>query len=309
MDVTFLITRWIHLGTAILACGMIWTELQVIQPAWNGSPDDSTSSLQRTLAESLAQLIHFLLVASLVSGLAWFALVVWMIEGTTPSLDAIVYLVTQSTARTVLVSTQFGRIWSIHVLLAAALLGVKRGRSAAVLAAFYLGSIAAIGHAGSIPGNEGVALMLADAMHLIAAGLWLGGLVTLVLLLAALKETSATIALPIASHAAKRFSLIGLIAVIFLAVSGTANAAYLVGSWNGLSDNAYGRWVVAKISLFALMLALAATNRFYLMPRWDRPATLVQLNRNIALELMLGLCIVAIVSYLGTMAPGAHHHH
>ena len=66
--------------------------------------------------------------------------------------------------------------------------------------------------------------------------------------------------------------------------------------------------LVAKILLFATMVALAATNRRRLTPQvQDRDASALRtLTRNVALEIVAGIAVVAIVGALGVAIPAVH---
>ena len=223
--------------------------------------------------------------------------------------------------------TQFGFAWELRflfgVLLAACLL-VRRAKSAdapwrviltALLAGAYLGSLAFAGH-----GEEGLGLerylhLAADFLHLTAAGLWLGGLFPLALLLAYLRRFREVTWISVACDAASRFSDLGIVAVGTLLVSGTINAWFLIGGMQDLVGTSYGRLLLLKISLFAAMVCLAGINRQYLLPRLfgdiatDPGSRTVQwLLRSALVEIALGLTVIGIVGVLGIMAPATDMH-
>jgi len=75
----------------------------------------------------------------------------------------------------------------------------------------------------------------------------------------------------------------------------------------------YGRLLMLKLGVFAVMLVFAAVNRFWLTPRLGLAMAngpqldaLRQLTRNSTIEIGLGLAIFAIVGMLGTMHPATH---
>jgi putative copper resistance protein D len=75
----------------------------------------------------------------------------------------------------------------------------------------------------------------------------------------------------------------------------------------------YGRLLLLKIALFAVMLVVAAVNRFWLTPRLasprgsePKPDVLRRLTRNSMIEIALALAIFAIVGVLGTLHPAIH---
>ncbi len=66
--------------------------------------------------------------------------------------------------------------------------------------------------------------------------------------------------------------VVGTLVVVVIIVSGLTNAWLLVGPANvqRLPATLYGRLLIAKLVLFAAMLALAALNRFRLVPDFER---------------------------------------
>ena len=102
----------------------------------------------------------------------------------------------------------------------------------------------------------------------------------------------------------------GYTAVAALVVSGLINGWYLVGSVSALTGSLYGQLLVTKLCLFGGMLALAALNRFWLVPSLMRenaasqPAVLfIRLRRHVLGEQTIGLIVVFVVSLLGMMQP------
>lgn len=68
--------------------------------------------------------------------------------------------------------------------------------------------------------------------------------------------------------------------------------------------------MLLKLGLFGLMLCLAASNRFWLVPALAKAPAIGQsefvlgrLCRHVAAERILGLLVVGIVSLLGTLSP------
>ena len=209
----------------------------------------------------------------------------------------------------VLAHTEFGRLLLCRgvllvVAVAIVLATSRRWLTAmgAVLAALAVVLQAGAAHAAALPLAEGWLPRLAETFHLLAAGLWLGGLVPL---LAALGLSA-----PIPVLAAQRFSRLGTLAVAVLALSALGNAAIWVGSPAALVGTNYGRWVLVKIALFAAMLLLAALNRWRLTPELAGAAPEAarqRLRRSVILEAALGLAIVAAAGVLASTAPPTHH--
>jgi putative copper resistance protein D len=149
-------------------------------------------------------------------------------------------------------------------------------------------------------------------VHLLAAGLWLGGLVPLTWLLERARSPSGAAWISVARDVVPRFSHMGYVAVALLAATGAINTLLLVGSVEALAGTPYGRLLSLKILLFLVMVVLALINRFRLLPRLRREpqpsAPLAALARSVLFEQALGFAVLAVVSVLGTWPPAIHHH-
>jgi putative copper resistance protein D len=186
--------------------------------------------------------------------------------------------------------------------------------TAVILAAAFAGALAWSGHAAGGLGDEAVVHPAADVLHLIAAAAWVGALLPLIVLFAAAGADDGS--LPMARTATVRFSILGIVSVGTLLVTGIVNTYYLAGSVPALLHTDYGRLLLIKIALFLAMVAIAAVNRFRLTPQLLQDASIAasrdalrQLRRNAAIETLAGAIIIAIVAALGTMPPGIHAAH
>ncbi len=178
----------------------------------------------------LAQLRRGLVLATflaLVSGLGWFVFTTASMAGDMSK------VVDMSVLQTMMLATDFGPLWVARFVLTILIAGflVRWPSKPALwlvplLAALLLASLAGTGHARA---SEGGAVHVAsDAAHLLAAGLWLGGLWPLGFAVAASLrgkrgESEATM-----GETLRRFSGIGTIAVAILVASGLVNAWFLV---------------------------------------------------------------------------------
>ena len=83
----------------------------------------------------------------------------------------------------------------------------------------------------------------------------------------------------------------------------------LVGTLDALVGTAYGWIVLAKVSLFAPMLAIGAWNRYRVLPGSGDPATLPvsvsRLARNVRFEAVLGAVVLALAAVLTAISPVA----
>jgi putative copper resistance protein D len=302
--------RAIHFAaTAITTGAMVFREV-VAKPALDS--DQAVAKLIRTQTLMVAWIGLAITVAS---GMVWF-----LFQATSMSGLPLGEAMTSSVLLTVLNQTQFGLVSEIRIVLAiilAACLAYDRFPPADWFApAAALGLTAAIawtGHAGSTLGQTGNLHLTADALHLVAAASWVGGLVSLVILLAAARRHQAVAWPSLARDATMRFSTLGVVSVATLLATGVVNAWILVGSFHALVVTEYGQLLMLKIVVFAAMLVFAAVNRFCLTPRLavssgnePRLEALRQLTRNSAIEIVLGLAIFAIVGLLGTLHPAIH---
>lgn len=100
-----------------------------------------------------------------------------------------------------------------------------------------------------------------DVLHLAAGTLWLGGLVAIGLVLGDLArgDSGAVVLGRFSTWAA------GLLAV--LVVAGTFLAWRIAGSWDALLDSGYGALLLVKVLAALVAVAIAAWNRFALLPR------------------------------------------
>ncbi|MGW9369150.1 copper resistance CopC/CopD family protein [Streptomyces xanthophaeus] len=102
--------------------------------------------------------------------------------------------------------------------------------------------------------QPGIAMPV-DILHLLAVAAWLGGLAALLL---ALHKVPG-----IERSAVRRFSTVALVSVTVLAVTGVYQAWRQLGSWSALTGTDYGRLLLLKIGLVAVLLAIA-----YLSRKW-----------------------------------------
>ena len=218
----------------------------------------------------------------------------------------------------VMLGTSFGRVWCWHLFFALVLIGAClvprvswRMPAILVLSLLLLVSLGWVGHAVEGQGAARLVHQINQMVHLLAAGLWLGGLVPLAWLLAR-AQSRGEAWMSVARDVVPRFSQMGYAAVALLAATGTVNALLLVGNAEALVGTPYGRLLSVKILLFLAMVAVALFNRFRLLPRLQREAkasaTAAALARSVLYEQGLGFAILMVVSVLGTWPPAIHHH-
>lgn len=110
----------------------------------------------------------------------------------------------------------------------------------------------------------------ADAAHLIAGAVWLGGLVALLSLLRFRRRRDDVVG---AGDAVARFSGLAGATLAAVMVAGLALGWIEVGGLEALRSTTYGRLLMAKVAVVGLVVAGAAWNRFRLVPVLGRLAT------------------------------------
>lgn len=180
-----------------------------------------------------------------------------------------------------------------------------------VLGAAAVASLAWSGHGAATQGPGSLLHLVADILHLLAAGVWIGALVAFALLLRA--KPFSTPEAQALHGALAGFSGVGSAVVATLVLTGLVNSWFLVGlqGLERLATTGWGVLMLAKLGVFAAMLALAAVNRFRLTPALAASAksgdlaALAGLRRSIALETGAAVLVLALVAALGALAPPA----
>jgi putative copper resistance protein D len=177
-----------------------------------------------------------------------------------------------------------------------------------VCAGVALASLAWSGHAAADEGLRGWIHLIADVVHLLAAGAWLGALAGFVWLVAKSGKVPAQWT-EVTHRALAHFSNAGTALVSLLVLTGILNFYFTVGL-GPLDVTPYIQLLVLKLVLFVGMLGLAGVNRFRLTPALaaagneaSHAHALRNLRRSLALEFTLGLAIVALVAWFGTLSP------
>jgi copper transport protein len=134
-------------------------------------------------------------------------------------------------------------------------------------------------------------------LHALCAAYWVGAFGPLLLALRRLPrgEVHALLA---------AFSGRAVLAVGGLLLAGVVLAALQLRAPSALITTDYGRLLVLKLALVALLLGLGALNRLVLTPALARRADAVpRLRRTIGADLMLAAGVVVLTAALGTVPP------
>jgi copper resistance protein D len=220
----------------------------------------------------------------------------------------------------VVTGADFGPAMAARIVLPiAALALVQLGRpsvplwsASSLIGGAALASFAWTGHGASDEGMAGFVHLGADILHLLAAGVWLGALAVLAILLRASGGGSDQAALQALHRGLKGFSGVGTATVAILLATGLVNSWFLIGPKHvrDLFVTPYGLLLCGKIAIFVVMLCLAGLNRFGLTPALARSLSdggssvaVRRLRLSIVLETACGAAVLALVAVLGTLEP------
>lgn len=214
-----------------------------------------------------------------------------------------------------LLRTATGRpyVWLLIAVLAAdalAVIGAAKDRwrpvfwGAGAAAALAMWIRSANGHAAAAP--TPIAEELLQWLHFLAAGVWVGGLLLLVLLLLEKARAGRTADVDPPVRAATRFSTIALIAVGIVVVTGSLRAIDELGGLGRLLDGlrtTYGWTLLTKSALVLLVIVLGGVNRFRSIPRLAGDAR--PLRRVATIEASTALVILILTGTLTGLDPPA----
>ena len=144
------------------------------------------------------------------------------------------------------------------------------------------GAIAAAGHGAS----SGKFLDLGVVtLHVLTAGIWVGGLVVLVVL-----------GRTVDKEAIRRFSTLALTAVVVLVATGVLNSLRNLHSVDDLFLTRYGALLLVKLALIAATLGAAAVSR-----SWVRRGRLP--GGSVRIEAALTVCVLTVTAFLSMTSP------
>lgn len=206
--------------------------------------------------------------------------------------------------------TNWGRAWLAQALLLA-LLGAAivaarppRDRGALLLAVPAVLGLAAIpaltGHAAGA--ERAVFVVLNDALHVLAAGAWLGTLAVIVVAALPIVRRRSVAAGGMAATLVERFSPLALLAAATVVLTGVINSALHLRSPADLLETQYGQVLLVKVGLFALVAAAGVVNWRVVRPALLAGGDARRLRLTGGVELLLSLLVLGATAVLTGIA-------
>lgn len=169
--------------------------------------------------------------------------------------------------------TRFGKLWLLRIglivleglILSACAWWFMRHRRLESAAAWVVAlampiPFSLIAHASAQPVGRAVAIM-ADMIHLLSAGIWIGGIFILTtVLFPVLRKLDTHQRRQVLIVAIPRFSLLMIIAWAALGLTGFYAGWLQVGNLHALTTTSYGQSLIVKLILLAIALTIAAIN-------------------------------------------------
>lgn len=218
--------------------------------------------------------------------------------------------------KTVVIETHFGHVWSLHLLtLLWLMLSMPAARHVPNMQMALLGmamltfTYSATSHASD--GGDFTFAELNDWLHVVSTSVWGGGIfVTLLVVFPLLKKRHAVLA-----RTAARLSDLSALALVLVLFSGISNALLRIHNWAELIETDYGRILLIKMTLVAIMVLIGGINRFVIVPHirgnltlWDVENAIWHLKITLALDAaLLVTVLIAAGMLIQGMPPSKMH--
>jgi copper transport protein len=155
----------------------------------------------------------------------------------------------------------------------------------------------------SHPASRGTLALAADYVHLLAAALWVGGLLGLLILAGVMRPLSRTARDAVFRASLLRFSRVAMPTVVVLALAGAYLALRELPGPSALFTSGWGITLLLK-SLVALgAVTLGGYHHRFVVPRLAAGARVATIRRTLSVEASLLLLALALAAVLGQSAP------
>jgi copper transport protein len=209
------------------------------------------------------------------------------------------------------VATRLGQAWTVTTFAWLAVLALligawvtPRRREPLLTSAGLLSLCVAFGISwASHPAAHGALALAADYVHLVAAALWVGGVIGLALLAQATRSSPRDAREALARACLLRFSRLAAPVVIVLALGGAYVALRELPGPAMLLTTGYGITLLVKSTVFMAALALAGYHRRSVVPQLAAGTPVANVRRTLALEAGFLVTAIALAAVLGQTAP------
>ncbi|MGC4189774.1 MAG: copper resistance protein CopC [Thermomicrobiales bacterium] len=165
-------------------------------------------------------------------------------------------------------------------------------------------------HASAQPAGRTTAVV-ADYAHLLSAGVWVGGIFILaIVLLPGVRKLDPRDRRQVLVTAITRFSLLAIVAWLTLGITGFYAGWLQVGNLHALTTTPYGTSLMVKLALLVVVLAIAAVNLLvierHLQRRLDEGQTTLwsrRLTWTVTVELVLAIGVLGAVGQMTSQEP------
>ena len=295
--------RWLGDAGLLVAFGTLLFEFAVLAPAAGGAAADEVRSALAGALRPLTRLRWAALV--LFAGASCGLLAVHVSSGGgTPS---------AATLWGALGASQWGRMWAARgglVVVAVALLALAPPRRrnalahAAALAALC-GALLTIALSSHAAADRLLALpaVANEVLHLVAAGVWAGGLAAMLLLAVRARRLAPEARRRLLAAVTPRFSPVAFLAAGGIGITGVYGAWIAVARASALGTP-YGTAVLAKAAIFVALLVLGAVNLRWVTPRLRGSALAARvLTRTVVAEAALVVAALLAAGFLASLQP------
>ena len=220
------------------------------------------------------------------------------------------------------IKTNFGNMWLIRMTITVILLGLwfrmDRKKNLSIknkipmLAATLglIGTSSLIGH-GAASGETPAVIL--DYIHNFVAAVWIGGIIYFVFtLLPTFSQLEETKREKMTLVLIPRFSIMFIVAVGVVIITGPTLMWFLESDVGLITESVYGKLILVKISIAAIMVGLGAYFQFKIQKKAEKDlqsgsiAVYKKLKRSLKFDVILGIILLGVVALLanGTLPAG-----
>jgi copper transport protein len=291
---------WLQFVGVVLAGGMLVFRALVLAPSRRALGEAGTREARVTTVVAAAGAV-----VALHAGLLGFLVGAYPIVG--GGLSGLI----NTEIEPIRAGTHLGQAWTLTtfawlgllMLLVASWVSPRR-REQLLAGAGLLGLLIAFGLSwASHPASRGTLALLADYAHLVAAALWVGGVVAITIMVAKARSLPRSTRDAIARRSVLRFSKLALPTVVAVGLFGIYLAVRELPSPSALFSTGYGVVLLVKTAIVLGALALGAYHRRFVIPRIASGAPATSIRSTIVFEMGLLLVALALAATLSQTAP------